>query len=252
MKSHSSLKQSRSVFSVIATTLMALAAIGVVAGCSPKPTAEESAAQTKVVVDQAVAAAKKEMIAEQAAEKDKQETIAAAKTEEKVKQDAAVAQAVASERKKFAAEQRATTAANAKKERLAEQRAAAAKSHNYSSNQSSGNASVCMHCGVVLSVNEVDVEGSGSGLGVVAGGVAGGLLGNQVGAGSGRDLATIAGVVGGAFAGNKVEKIAKKTRSYNIVVKMNSGDERTFNQATVPNVVSGDKVKIENDVVVRR
>ncbi len=248
MKSHSSLK--RSVFSVIATTLMALAAIGVVAGCSPKPTAEEGAAQTKVVVDQAVAAAKKEMIAEQAAEKDKQEAIAAAKTEEKAKQDEAVAQAVAGERKRFAAEQRATTAANAKKERLAEQRAAAARSH--SSNQSSGNASVCAHCGVVLSVNEIDAEGSGSGMGVVAGGVVGGLLGNQVGAGSGRDLATIAGVVGGAFAGNKVEKMAKKTRSYNIVVKMNSGDERTFNQTAVPNVVSGDKVKIENDVVVRR
>lgn len=252
MKSHSSLKQPGSVFSVIATTLMALAAIGVVAGCSPKPTAEESSAQTKVVVDQAVAAAKKEMIAEQAAEKDKQEAIAAAQAEEKTKQDAAVAQAVADERKKFAAEQRATTAENAKKERLAEQRAAATRSHNYSSNQSSGNASVCAHCGVVLSVNEIDAEGSGSGLGVVAGGVVGGLLGNQVGAGSGRDLATIAGVVGGAFAGNKVEKVAKKTRSYNIVVKMNSGDERTFNQTTVPNVVSGDKVKIENDVVVRR
>lgn len=227
------------------TTLLALSAICVVTGCSPKPSAEDTAAQTRLVVDQAVAEAKKEMTAE----KNQQDALAAAQTEAKTKQDEAVAQAVANERKKFAAEQRA---ANATKERRAEQRATATKSHNYSSNQTSGNTSVCAHCGVVRSVNEIDAEGSGSGLGVVAGGVVGGLLGNQVGAGSGRDLATIAGVVGGAFAGNKVEKVAKKSRSYAIVVKMDSGDERTFNQTAVPNVVSGDKVKIENDVIVRR
>ena len=231
---------------------MALAAVSVVAACSPKPSAEESAAQTKVLVDQAVVAAKKEMIAEQAAAKDKQDAITAAQAEEKIKQDAAVAQAVANTKKDFAAEQRAT-AANAKKERLAEQRAAAkANSHNYSSNQTSGNASVCTHCGVVISVNEIDAEGAGSGMGVVAGGVLGGVLGHQVGAGSGRDLATIAGAVGGAFAGNKIEKVTKKTRSYDITVKMNTGEEQVFNQASVPNVGSGDKVRIENGVVVKR
>lgn len=239
--------QPGSVIAVIATTLMALAAISVVTACSPKPSAEESAAQTKVLLDQAVAEAKKEMIAEQAAAKDKQDAITAAQAEEKIKQDAAVAQAVANAKKEFAAEQRATAA---KKARLAEQRATAANAH--SSNQTSGNTSVCTHCGVVLSVNEVDTEGEGSGLGVVAGGIVGGVLGHQVGGGTGRDLATIAGAVGGAFAGNKIEKVAKKTRSYNIVVKMNSGEERTFNQATVPNVANGDKVKIENGVVVRR
>lgn len=248
MNSKTLLKQPGSFISVKVNTLLALAAFCMVTGCSPKPSAEDTAAQTKLVVDQAVAEAKKEMIAE----KSQQDALAAAQTEAKTKQDGAVAQAVANERKKIAAEQRATNAANAAKERRAEQRATAARSQNYSSNQTSGNASVCAHCGVVRSVNEIDTEGSGSGLGVVAGGVVGGLLGNQVGGGSGRDLATIAGVVGGAFAGNKVEKVAKKSRSYAIVVKMDSGDERTFNQTAAPNVVSGDKVKIVNDVVVRR
>lgn len=167
MNSHSS--QPKSVIAVIATTLMALAAIGIVTACSPKPSAEDNAAQTKLLVDQAVAEAKKEMIAEQAASKDKQDAITAAQAEEKIKQDAAVAQAVANAKKEFAAEQRAA-AANAK--RLAEQRATTARSH--SSNQTSGNTSVCTHCGVVLSVNEIEAEGEGSGLGVVAGGVLGG------------------------------------------------------------------------------
>ena len=110
---------------------------------------------------------------------------------------------------------------------------------------------VCGNCGVVVSVDMIEVAGKGSGLGVVGGGVIGGLLGNQVGDGTGRDLATLAGAVGGAFAGNAIEKNARKTKSYAIVVKMDDGAERTYHQATVPSLVSGEKVKIENDAVVR-
>jgi len=229
----------------MATTLIALVAVSVVAACSPKPSAEESAAQNKVLVDQAVAQAKQEMIAE----KSQQDAVVAAKVEEKARQDAAVAEAVDNERKRVAAEQRA---ANAKNERRAAQRSATANSNNNSSSSTHQNTNVCSNCGVVLAVNEIETEGSGSGLGVVTGGVVGGVLGHQVGGGTGRDLATIAGVVGGAYAGNKIEKIAKKTKSYNIIVKMNTGEERTFNQSRIPDVASGDRIKIENDVVVRR
>jgi uncharacterized protein YcfJ len=45
-----------------------------------------------------------------------------------------------------------------------------------------------------------------SGVGIAAGAVIGGLLGNQVGGGNGRTLATIAGAVGGGYIGNEVEK----------------------------------------------
>jgi outer membrane lipoprotein SlyB len=250
LNSQSSHKQTRSIVAAIATALMVLS---VVTGCSPKPSADESAAQTKVMVDQAVAEAKKEMLAEQAASKDKQDAIAAAQAEAKNKQDAAVALAVENARKDFDAEQRAS-AAKVKKERLAEQRAkeAKARQHNNSSNQTSVSTNSCSRCGVVISVNEIEAEGAGSGLGVVAGGVVGGVLGHQIGGGSGRDLATVAGAVGGAFAGNKIEKISKKTRSYNIVVRMDTGEERTFRQASVPEVVRGDKVKVENGEIVRR
>jgi len=246
-----SIKQLKPILSVLATSLLALATVSVLIACSPKPSAEETAAQTKLLVDRAVEDTKKQMLAE----KDKQDVIAAAQVEEKAKQDAAVAQAVANAKKEFAAEQHA---ANAKKERRTEQRTeqvastTVVKPNDYSLSPVPEKASVCANCAVVLSVKEIEAEGSGSGLGVVAGGVVGGVLGNQVGNGSGRDLATIAGAFGGAFAGNKIEKVAKKTKSYNIVVKMDSGENRTFNQLATPHVVSGDKVKIENNAVVKR
>lgn len=233
----------RSVVSAITNTLMVLTAISLITACSPKPSAEESATQTKLVVEQAVAEAKKEMIAE----KDQQDAASAAQAEAKAKQDAAVEQAVANERNKNAAAQRA---ANAKHERRAEQRASAARTENYSSN--SANRNTCNACGVVQSVKEIETAGTGSGLGVVAGGVVGGVMGNQVGAGRGRDLATIAGALGGAYAGNTIEKNTKKTISYRIEVKMDSGEDRTFNQDHAPDVASGDRVKIENNAVVRR
>ena len=241
MNSRFPLKQS--VVSVITNTLMALAAVSLITACSPKPTAAETAAQTQQVVDQAVAATKKEMIAE----KDQQDAASAAQAEAKAKQDAAVEQAVANERNKNAAAQRA---ANAKNERRAEQRASAARSENYSTN--STHTYVCNACGVVLSVKAIETAGTGSGLGVVAGGVVGGVLGNQVGGGRGRDLATIAGALGGAYAGNTIEKNTKKTVSYSIEVKMDSGEVRSFSQDSAPDVASGDRVKIENNTVVRR
>ena len=110
---------------------------------------------------------------------------------------------------------------------------------------------VCANCGVVLAVNVIDVAGKGSGAGVVAGGVVGGLVGNQVGQGTGRDLATFAGVVGGAIAGNAIEKKSRSTKSYAITVQMDNGSERTYSQATDPGLVKGQKVRIENDVVVK-
>jgi outer membrane lipoprotein SlyB len=221
----------RSVY--IITVVLALASITLVTGCSQKPAAEENSAQIQAAVDKAVGEAKQQFIADQqAAEKARQD--AAAQAEEKRKQE--------------------ETAAAGKRQRLAEQHKAAerAKSqHALASTQTPAHEVVCANCGVVVSINPVEKEGQGSGLGVIAGGVLGGLLGNQVGNGSGRDLATIAGAVGGAVAGNKIEKNAKKATSYDITVKMDNGEMRTFNQATAPSLAIDQTVKIENDRVVK-
>ncbi len=111
---------------------------------------------------------------------------------------------------------------------------------------------VCTNCGLVIAVNVSEVAGKGSGLGAIAGGVAGGLLGNQVGQGTGKDVATFVGVFGGGYAGHKLEQNVRKTKVYDVIVKMDTGEERTLRHNTDPVVVAGDKVKVESDLVVKQ
>lgn len=110
---------------------------------------------------------------------------------------------------------------------------------------------VCANCGEVISVKSIEKEGDGSGLGLVAGGVVGGVAGHQVGGGKGKDLATAAGAIGGAILGNKIEKVAKKTIVFDVTVKMENGEERVLHQDSDPHLAAGDKVKVENDHVVK-
>ncbi len=110
---------------------------------------------------------------------------------------------------------------------------------------------VCGDCGTIASIRTVEQAGQGSGLGVVAGGLVGGLLGHQIGGGSGKDLATIAGAVGGGFAGNQIEKKVKTTKHYEISVRMDDGSQRTMTQETAPPFAIGDKVKIVDGALVR-
>ena len=77
--------------------------------------------------------------------------------------------------------------------------------------------------GTVTEVREVEVKGKGSGMGVVAGAVVGGLLGHQVGRGSGNTLATVGGAVAGGYAGNEVEKNVKKSTLFKTTVKFDDG-----------------------------
>ncbi len=111
-------------------------------------------------------------------------------------------------------------------------------------------ARICPNCGVVESVNVVEVEGEGTGLGAIAGGVAGGILGHQIGQGRGNTVATIAGVAGGAYAGHEVEKRVKKTKRYDIQVRMDDGTTRLIQQQSDPALGIGQKVRIENGAIV--
>jgi outer membrane lipoprotein SlyB len=198
-------------------SLIILLSIFSLTACSQKPSSEEISAQVKTAMEQA--------------EKDKQ---AAAALAAQPAPSPAVAQSVQTE----PAPQKMT-----KKH--------ATTQHYERATVESKHPVVCLNCGEVLAVNMVEVDGKGSGIGLVTGGVVGGLVGNQVGNGTGRDLATLAGVVGGAFAGNQIEKKTRKTRSYDIRVKMDDGTERTYRQPTDPDMVRGQQVKIENNMVVK-
>lgn len=99
-------------------------------------------------------------------------------------------------------------------------------------------------CGQVVSVNEETREGKGSGLGAVAGGVAGGLLGNQIGGGRGKTIATVGGIAGGAYAGHQVEKHMKRTTVHVMTVRMDDGQNRTFEFSQKPGMIAGDRVQL--------
>ena len=117
---------------------------------------------------------------------------------------------------------------------------------------SSGKAGgYCADCAKVLSVNVSEKAGEGSALGVIAGGVAGALLGNQVGSGHGRELATVAGAAGGAYAGNKVEQRVKSTRQWSVQVQYEDGKQASFHFDHDPGLMAGDRVRNANGSIVR-
>jgi outer membrane lipoprotein SlyB len=112
---------------------------------------------------------------------------------------------------------------------------------------------ICESCGVVESVRAVEHQAEqGSGLGAVAGAVLGGVLGNQVGGGNGRTLATVAGAVGGGYAGNTIEKRTHTTTTYEVRVKMENGNTRTFTPSTQPEWRSGDRVRVNDGRLTSR
>jgi outer membrane lipoprotein SlyB len=93
---------------------------------------------------------------------------------------------------------------------------------------------------------------SGAG-GAIIGGIAGAVLGHQIGGGSGRDLATIAGGVGGAIAGNAIQKNANTQVHdvYRVSVQVDNGAYRAYDLAGPVDLRSGDRVRIENGQLYR-
>ena len=110
--------------------------------------------------------------------------------------------------------------------------------------------SVCANCGVIEAINLVEVKGEGTYLGKVLGGVAGVLLGSQLGSGRGTTVAEVAGGAGGVFAGNEIEKRMKTTKHYEVLVRLQNGGSQTFSYATQPGFAVGAKVKVENGTLV--
>lgn len=133
-----------------------------------------------------------------------------------------------------------------------EQKSSEQKTAQKSTQQNSSNTvaerlekPICHQCGVIESVRSVEQKAEkGSGVGAVAGAVIGGVIGNQIGGGNGRKLATVAGAVGGGYAGNEIEKSRNTRTTYEVRVKMENGDIRTFTPENKPEWRSGDRVKL--------
>ena len=108
----------------------------------------------------------------------------------------------------------------------------------------------CSSCGTVAAISAVRQEGHGTGIGAVGGAVAGGLVGNQFGAGGGRTAMTVLGALGGGFAGNSVEKHIRSTTSYSVRVQMENGKTRYFTYHDAPPFQQGQRVRVENGTLV--
>ncbi len=97
-------------------------------------------------------------------------------------------------------------------------------------------APVCSTCGRVESVQAIQQAEPATGVGAVAGGVLGAVVGNQIGKGNGRTAATVLGAVGGGYVGHQVEQRSRTRTVYQVAIRMDDGSLRRFTRAQPPAV----------------
>jgi outer membrane lipoprotein SlyB len=105
----------------------------------------------------------------------------------------------------------------------------------------------CASCGVVEGYSAVQVKGQNNGIGAVAGGVGGALLGSKVAGRNNHTLGGVIGAVGGGLLGNAIESHERVTTAYDVRVRMADGSTRTVRQAHVPTV--GQRVNVEGNAL---
>jgi outer membrane lipoprotein SlyB len=98
--------------------------------------------------------------------------------------------------------------------------------------------------GTIVSVKNVEIEGTKTPIGTAAGGVAGGVIGSTVGQGSGRTVATVLGALAGAAAGTMAEEGITRKPGLEIVVKKDSGQTLVVVQEADMELAPGDRVRI--------
>ncbi len=108
-------------------------------------------------------------------------------------------------------------------------------------------APVCTTCGVIDGYSAVQVKGQNNGVGAVAGGVGGALVGSKIAGRSNHTLGGVIGAVGGGLLGNAIESHERTTTVYDVRVRMADGTVRTVRQATIPNV--GQRVNVEGNTL---
>ena len=108
-------------------------------------------------------------------------------------------------------------------------------------------APVCATCGVIDGYSAVQVKGQNNGVGAVAGGVGGALLGSKIAGRNNHTLGGVLGAVGGGLLGNAVESHERVATVYDVRVRMADGSIRTVRQAKVPTV--GQRVNVDGNAL---
>lgn len=99
--------------------------------------------------------------------------------------------------------------------------------------------------GQIVRIDSVQIQGDHQlGVGAVLGGIAGGLLGHQVGGGHGRTVATVAGTLLGGYAGSQVQNNSQSQPGQHILVGLPSGVSVGITQPYDASLRVGDQVQI--------
>ena len=96
--------------------------------------------------------------------------------------------------------------------------------------------------GTVESVREVEDPGQAQGIGAVGGGIAGAVIGHNIG--DHNKLVTLLGAAGGALLGNHIEKQARATKHWELDVRLDNGTTQTIRSDTQPFWHQGDRVRL--------
>lgn len=96
--------------------------------------------------------------------------------------------------------------------------------------------------GTVVAVREVEQKADGSGVGAVGGGLAGAVLGHNIG--DHNKLVTVLGAAGGALLGNQIEKTARATKHWELTVNLDNGTSQTMKSDAQPFWHQGDRVRL--------
>lgn len=88
--------------------------------------------------------------------------------------------------------------------------------------------------------------------GAIIGGVAGAVLGNQVGRGGGRDAATVLGGAAGAAVGSQVGRSNTVSEPvYRITLQTDQGALRVYDVPATGDLRVGDRVRVDNGMIYR-
>ena len=108
-------------------------------------------------------------------------------------------------------------------------------------------AAVCANCGVIDGYSAVQVKGQNNGVGAVAGGLGGALVGSQIAGRGNHSVGGVIGAIGGGLLGNAIETHERTTTVYDVRVRMQDGSVRTVRQSTIPAV--GTRVDVEGNTL---
>lgn len=101
-----------------------------------------------------------------------------------------------------------------------------------------------LYYGTVLEVREVQIEGTKTAAGPLAGAAAGGVLGSTVGGGSGKTVATVLGAIAGSMAGAATEEAMTRKNALEITIEMDDGRIIVVVQEADDDFRSGDRIRV--------